>query len=247
MEMNLLNKNKFDLRPWMMLVIRSLLFLVFQIIIGLILFDTDLPGFWVKSAAWWPFSIILADLVGLFLLIRLYRREGKRYWDIFQIDRQEMKKDLLFMLGFLVILGPVGFLPNILSAQWLFGDPQIALDLLVRPLPVWAAILSFLAFPLFQGIVEIPTYMLYVMPRLEKQGVKPWLAVTLTGFFLSAQHVFAPFIPDLKFMTYRLVMFLPFAFLIAIIMRRRPHLMPYFAVIHVLMNLSIGVMFLLAM
>ena len=242
-----MNTTKFDMRPWLMLVIRSLLFIVFQTSIGLILLNHNPSGLWVGSAAWWPFSIILTDLICLVLLIRFYKQEGKRYWDVFQIDRQHVKKDLLFMLGFLVLLGPVGFLPNFLSAQWLFGDPQIALDLLVRPLPVWAAMLSFISFPLLQGIVEIPTYMLYVMPRLEKQGVRPWLAITLTGFFLSAQHVFAPFIPDLSFITYRLIMFLPFAFLIAVVMRWRPRLMPYMAIVHVLMNISIAVMFLFVM
>jgi len=242
-----LHNKKFDLRPWGMLVIRSLLFFVFQTSIGLILLNPNLSSLWEGSAAWWPFTIILTDLICLGLLTHLFHQEGKRYWDVFRVDRQHIKKDLLFMLGFLVILGPVGFLPNILSAQWLFGDPQVALDLLVRPLPVWSAILSFLAFPLLQGIVEIPTYMLYVMPRLEKQGVIPWLAITLTGFFLSAQHVFVPFIPELRFITYRMVMFLPFAFLIAIIMRWRPRLMPYFGIVHVLMNVSIAVMFLLEM
>jgi hypothetical protein len=242
-----LNTTKFDLRPWVMLVIRSLLFLVIQTSIGLIFLNNNLSNLWDGSAAWWPFSIILTDIICLVLLIHFYHQEGKRYWDVFKIDRQHVKKDLLFMLGFLVLLGPVGFLPNILSAQWLFGDPQIALDLLVRPLPVLAAILSFLSFPLLQGIVEIPTYMLYVMPRLEKQGIRPWLAITLTGFFLSAQHVFAPFIPDLSFITYRLIMFLPFAFLIAVVIRWRPRLMPYIAIVHVLMNVSIAVMFLFVM
>jgi hypothetical protein len=178
------------------------------------------------------------------LLTHFYQQEGKRYWAIFRVDCQHVKKDLLIMLGFLILLGPVGFLPNILSAQWLFGDAQVALDLLVRPLPVWAAWLSFLAFPLLQGMVEIPTYMLYVMPRLEKQGIKPWLAITLTGFFLSAQHIFIPFLPDLRFIAYRLVMFLPFAFMIAIVMRWRPRLIPYFGIVHALMNVSIAVMFL---
>jgi hypothetical protein len=242
-----LNYTKFDLRPWMMLVIRSVLFLVFQTSIGLIFLKNHQSSLWDDSAAWWPFTIILTNITCLVLLIHFSRQEGKRYWNVFKIDRQYIKKDLLFMLGFLVALGPVGFLPNILSARWLFGDQQIALDLLVRPLPVWAAMLSFLLFPLLQGIVEIPTYTLYVLPRLEKQGVKPWLAVTLTGFFLSTQHVFAPFIPDLSFITYRLVMFLPFAFLIVIVMRWRPRLMPYIGIVHVLMNISIAVMFLFAM
>ena len=106
---------------------------------------------------------------------------------------------------------------------------------------------SFILFPLVQGLVEIPTYMLYARPRLEAQWLRPWLAVALASFFLSAQHVFAPFIPDAHFITYRTVMFLPFALLIGLVMRARPRLMPYMAVIHVLMDLSIAVMFLLNM
>lgn len=87
--------------------------------------------------------------------------------------------------------------------------------------------------------------MLYAMPRIEAQGVYSWLAVVLASFFLSSQHAFAPFIPDARFIIYRLVMFLPFAILIALVMRARPRLMPYIAVVHVLMDLSVAVMFLM--
>lgn len=242
-----MDNNKNTLSPWMMLVMRSLLFFLFQMVIGLVFFTAHPAGLWEGSAAWWPITVILTDLIGLALLIHFYRQEGLRFWDVFRIERQNLKKNLLFMLGSLVVLGPVGFLPNILSAQWLFGDSQVALDLLVRPLPVWAAVLGFAAFPLLQGLVELPTYTLFVMPRLEKQGVRPWLAVTLTGLFLSAQHIFIPFIPDLRFITYRMVMFLPFAYLIVIILHKRPRLIPFFAVIHALMNFSISVMFLFLM
>ena len=89
--------------------------------------------------------------------------------------------------------------------------------------------------------------MLYVMPRFENQGMRPWLAVVLTSLLLSSQHMFAPFIPDIRFITYRLVMFLPFAILIALVMRWRPRLMPYMVVIHTLMDMSIAVMFFLVM
>ncbi len=230
-------------KPWMMLIIRSLLFLAFQALIALTFLLIGTPDSWTISAAWWPFAIILTNVVCLALLICFYRQEGKRFWDVFRVERQFLKQDLLFLLGFLVIAGPLGYLPNILSATWLFGDPQIALDLLVRPLPAWAAIASFALFPLLQGLVEIPTYMLYAMPRLEAQGLRPWLAVGLASLFLSAQHMFAPFLPDRHFIVYRLVMFLPFAVLIALVMRSRPRLMPYIAVIHVLMDLSVAVMF----
>jgi len=89
--------------------------------------------------------------------------------------------------------------------------------------------------------------MLYSLPRLEAQGLHPWLAVLLTSFFLSAQHIFAPFLPDGRFITYRLVMFLPFSVLIALVMRALPRLMPYIALIHVLMDLSVAGLFLTVM
>ncbi len=235
------------LRPWLMLDIRPLLFLSFQALIAFTFVTSGAPNAWNVSAAWWPIVVVLTDLVCLALLIHLYQREGKRFWHVFRLERQFIKRDLLFLIGFLIIAGPIGYLPNIVSAQWLFGSQQTALDLLVRPLPAWAAILSFALFPLLQGVVEIPTYMLYAMPGLETQGVRPWMAVALASFFLAAQHIFVPFLPDARFITYRLVMFLPFAILIALTIRWRPRLMPYMAVIHVLMDMSVAVMFLMVM
>ncbi len=64
---------------------------------------------------------------------------------------------------------------------------------------------------------------------------------------LSFQHVFAPCLPEGRFITYRLVMFLAFAFLVAIIILTRPWLMPYMAVTHALMDMSVAVMFLMVM
>ena len=234
-------------KPWLMLGIRSALFLAFQGLIALGFRLTGSPNAWDSSAACWPWVVILADLVCLALLIHFYRREGSSFWNVFRLERQYVKQDLCFLFGFLLIAGPLGYLPNLLSARWLFGDPQIALDLLVRPLPAWAAISSFAFFPILQGLVEIPTYMLFTLPRLEAQGLHPFLAVLLTSFFLSAQHIFAPFLPDGRFITYRLVMFLPFSVLIALVMRARPRLMPYIALIHVLMDLSVAGLFLTVM
>jgi len=234
-------------RPWLMLIARPLFFLAFQALIATILLSNRSGTAWKDSEAWWPATVIFTNLICLTMLISFYKQEGKRFWEIFRIERQFVKQDLRFVLGFLLIAGPLGYLPNVVCAQWLFADPQIALDLLVRPLPAWAAITSFALFPLLQGLVEIPTYMLYAMPRIEAQGVRPWASMALASFFLSAQHIFAPFIPDTRFIIYRLVMFLPFAVLVALVMHARPRLMPYIAIIHVLMDLSIAIMFLMVM
>jgi hypothetical protein len=42
-------------------------------------------------------------------------------------------------------------------------------------------------------------------------------------------------------------MFFPFTVLIAVVMRWRPRLMPYMAMVHFLMDMSLAVMFLMVM
>jgi len=232
-----------SIRPWFMIIIRSLMFLTFQALISSIFFINGSRTPCDDSAAWWMITVSLTDLVCLASLVCFYDQENYRFFNFFRLDRDNLKRDLVFMLGFIAVASLISFFPNILSAKWLFGDIEIALDMLIRPLPAWAAITGFVSFPVLQGMVEIPLYTLYALPRLEKQGLKPWLAVTVISAFLSAQHIFVPFLPDARFIIYRLVMFLPFAVLIVITMRLRPRLMPYIAIMHMLMDMSAAVMF----
>lgn len=230
--------------PWVMLIARSALFLSFQALIASLFFLIGYPTPWDSSAAWWPITVILTNGVCLVLLVRLYRLQGKRFWDNFRIDRRNIREDLILVLASLLLIVPLGYFPNLWCAQWLFGDLMVPLHLLVRPLPLLAAFLAFVLFPITQGLVEIPTYMLYAMPGIEAQGKPGWLALSLASLCLAGQHMFVPFLPDGRFILYRLIMFLPFAFFIGWMMRTRPRLMPYLAVIHVLMDFSISYMFL---
>jgi hypothetical protein len=77
------------------------------------------------------------------------------------------------------------------------------------------------------------------------EKVRPrWMSVALPVLFLSLQHMTLPFIPDLRFILYRGLVFLPFAALIGIALYRRPSLFPYFAILHGLMDMGTAFMFL---
>jgi hypothetical protein len=230
--------------PWILLFGRSALFLGIQAAIALAFLVMGSQNAWEQSAGWWPFVVTATNLIFLAVLIRLYRGEGKNYWEIFCIRRKDIKGDILPLLGTLVIAGPLGYLPNVLLAGWLFADSQEVLTLLVRPLPFWAAYASILIFPITQGLVEIPTYFSYVMPRLQGQGFKRWQAVALPALILGLQHFAVPFVFDVRFITWRALMFIPFAFLLGIILNWRPRLLPYLAITHVLMDMSFAAMLL---
>lgn len=78
--------------PWLMLISRSVLFLLFQALIALIFIATGHPSAWDESARWWTFMTSLANFVSIYLLVRLYQAEGKRFFDIFKFSRTTWKK-----------------------------------------------------------------------------------------------------------------------------------------------------------
>ena len=94
-------------RPWMMLISRSVLFMFFQVLIALILVPTSTSSAWREATRYWPFMAILANIVSIYLLVRLYRAEGKRYLDAIKFSRVTWKTDLLWFLGASIIGLPI--------------------------------------------------------------------------------------------------------------------------------------------
>jgi hypothetical protein len=230
--------------PWIMLVSRISLFIAIQALFALGFLLANSSSAWENSANWWPFVVTITNFICVALLVRLFKQEGKYFWDIFRIQKEHVKSDLLALLGILVILGPVSYLPNVWLGGLLFGDPQRTLDLLVRPLPLWAVYASILLFPVTQGLAELATYFVYAMPKLESQGMRRWLAVTIPSLMLGFQHIGVPFLFNSSYLIWRGLMFILFAFLVGIVMRWRPRLFPYLAIIHVLMDISFAAMLL---
>jgi len=230
--------------PWFMLFSRLLLFASIQAIFALVFYLAGSSNSWETSANWWPMVVVITNLLCVGLLVQIFQLKGKRYWDIFRFDRQHIKGDLLTFLGITVLAAPVSILPNIILGGWLFGDSNATLGLFVRPLPFWAVYATIILFPLSQGMTEIATYFNYIMPSFKENGMRPWLAISLPALMLGFQHIAVPLLFDVRFILWRGLMYIPFAFLIGIVIHWRPRMLPYFAIVHVLMNMSFATMFL---
>jgi hypothetical protein len=224
-------------RPWMMLVSRSVLFMIFQFFIALILIPTGASSAWREAARYWPFMAILANIVSIYLLVRMYRAEGERYLDAIKFSRVTWKKDLLWFLGASIVGLPIIASPMNILGQALFGDRMIPTYMLFQPLPAWALVVSLL-FPITVAFAELPTYFGYSMPRVAAQIKNGWLAWLIASFFLGAQHMFLPLILDGRFMLWRLLMYMPFALFSGFFLKLRPTLLPYFMIVHALADFS---------
>jgi hypothetical protein len=146
----------------------------------------------------------------------------------------------LVLLAAFLVIGPAGYFPNPMLAKWLFGGSEPVLALLIRPLPVWAV------YAFTQGLVELALYFGFVMPRLSQHRFPNLLPVLLPALMLGLQHAALPFVFDARFIAWRGLMFIPFALTVGVLLHFRPRLLPYAAVIHILMDMSFATMFLSA-
>lgn len=228
------------LRPWLMLFSRSGLFLLAQMLIMLIAAAAgkrSMAEAWDESTRWWAMMAFLANLGSLYLLVWVFHLEGKRFWDILRFSRATWKTDLLWFVGFSIVAMPFLAAPREPLAAAIFGDPMIATTMMFRPLPMWGFVLSFL-FPLTIWFAELPTYFGYCMPRLETQLRNSWLAWIIASFLLAAQHIFLPLILNSGYLLWRFGMFLPFALITGLALKFRPSLLPYFVIVHALMDVT---------
>jgi len=222
-----------------LLASRMLLFLLFQFLIAIIL------GSWIRSEGYWLLTATLTNIVSIALLVFLFRKEKLRYLDLFRFRGDTFKKDIIIFLGLMLLCGPVVFGPNYLLSDWLWSDPEIPFNMMFRKVDRWLAIILAVTFPVTIAFAELATYFGYIMPRLKAGFRSGWPAIFLPVLFLSLQHITLPFIPDMTFILYRAVVFLPFAILIGIAIYLRPSLFPYFAFLHGIMDFGTAVMFLI--
>jgi len=223
--------------PWLMLFSRSILFLLFQGLIALILVTVGTNTAWDESARWWTFVVSLANFGSLYLLVRLYKAEGKNFWDTLRFPRETWKTDLLWLLGFSLIGLPLAAAPREPLGVLIFGDAMIPTNMMFLPLPTWAFVLCFM-FPLTIWFSELPTYFGYCMPRIAAQLKNSWIAWIIASLFLAAQHMFLPFLLNGGFLLWRFAMFLPFALVTGLALKFRPKMMPYFVIGHALMDIT---------
>jgi hypothetical protein len=197
---------------------------------------------WRQAADWWLVWLAFGEFFNLWLLARLASREGLRLRDLYNRYVAGGRRDLRWLLVALVVAGPVGYLPNVLLGGLLWGDPKIGAELSFRALPLVAAWAILLVFPIVHALTELPTYFGYVMPRLQAMTGRRTLPLLLCAFVLSTQHVFLPLLFDWRFLIWRFPMFLPFALWLGWVIDRRPTVLPYLAVAHGLIDLSLPIL-----
>lgn len=219
------------------LLMRTILFFVFGFTITGIF---ELAGHeqpFQTAIIWWPFQGIMANMVTFFFLRYWFRTEGERFWDLFRVKKGEGIQHLK-QVGLLLLIGIVlGALPLYLFSYLLLGT-LVPPDTLFQAMPLWAAAISLVIFPLTNALVETPTYIGYSFSRIKQKLGSVWMAAVFAGLALALQHIAMPIMFDVNFMLWRFLSFIPLAIALGFIYNRTNKLLPII-IVHFIMDLQV--------
>ena len=154
------------------------------------------------------------------------------------MDKGLFKKDMLLVLALLIPSGVIGYFSSYFATVWLYVDTPPTF--MFQSLPIWAAVFSVIFFPLTNALIESTTYFGYSFQRIAVLSGNRWLALVLAASFLALQHIGIPLYLDLKYILWRFLSFLPFAFFVGYIYLKIRRLFPIM-VLHYLADLPLTV------
>jgi hypothetical protein len=217
--------------PVFMVLSRTVFTLLAQALVAVGFFLTKTPSSWQVAGAWWNVWSTLVDLACLSLLLYLTRREGIRLTDLLSLDRRRILGDVLLGIGYFVVLFPLASVGGVLlSSLLVYGSlrPELpALAPTAQAMPGWAIVYSQTVWWLVWSFTEQLTYQGYCLPRLEVLFGRRWAAVLLVGLAWALQHSMLPLVPDLRYLVWRFLGFLPLVIVLPILYIRERRLLPF--------------------
>jgi uncharacterized protein len=184
---------------------------------------------WRDSTAWWTVYGTLADLGCLALIINLMHRQGLRFRDLVGSSTLGPFQILFRGLVYFLIVMPIFLAGFVLSSYAVYGDVRPHVDAALlgsRRLPIWAVVYSVtLWWPLWSATEEL-TYQVFFLDRLRRAFGGPAGAVAMVGFWWALQHSALPFLPDVRYVLWRFLGFLPGVLALMVIYLRTRQIRP---------------------
>lgn len=226
--------------PTPLLVLRLPTLVAAQAVIAAAIALTGGREAWWASVAWWPWSLSLANLLGLALLWGARRRRGLSIAGLYLPSGwQSEARAALLSAPLLIILA---IAPAVALAQLLWPDPSVGRWLLRGPEVPLQQLLGLLLVPITSALLELPLLRWWLAAPAGNRSRR----VALGALIFSAQHALHPFAPAMSFFIWRSLMTLPLALALALGLARRPGLLPYWLVVHALLLALAGAWVLLA-
>lgn len=197
--------------------LRSILFIVVFILISVIARKElkDISNTW---------SIVAGsvNIVTIAVLLFMTKNDGGLKKLINYEKGKTVPKQVIGMSILILCLGMGGMY---LAGFLRYGIIPYAPPMMIAPIPVSLAVINLILLPVSTAIAENSIYLGCGVGTINNR----YLSVILPSFLFALQHSFIPMLPDIRYMVYRFLSFLPLTIVLCIIYRKNRNPMPILA------------------
>lgn len=164
---------------------------------------------------WWSVLASAVNIVTIFVLWVICRHSNTTYRKMIRFEKGQ--KGFFYGALFIAAMLLAG-MGGMYLAGWLcYGMFPYFAPEMIAPIPPYLAVINIFILPLTTTIAEDGLYLGYGVNSFSSK----WAAVLIPAFFYALQHSFIPAMPDMRFMAYRFLSFLPLTIWICFQYRRR--------------------------
>ena len=181
----------------LLMPLRSLIFILVFITVSAVTGKnlSDISNIWSVAA-----SVI--NILFVLSLVLITRKQGG-YLKLINYEKGKTRpKQVFAMIGIILLVGMAGMY----LAGWIcYGVIPYAAPMMIAPVPVVLAVINLIVLPVSTALAEDSLYLGCGVRQIENKFV----AIIVPAFFFAVQHSFIPTLPDVRYIIYRFISFLP--------------------------------------
>ena len=181
----------------LLMPLRSLIFILVFITVSAVTGKnlSDISNIWSVAA-----SII--NILFVLALVLITRKQGG-YLKLINYEKGKTRpKQVFAMIGIILLVGMAGMY----LAGWIcYGVIPYAAPMMIAPIPPVLAVINLIVLPVSTALAEDSLYLGCGVRQFENK----FAAIIVPAFFFAVQHSFIPTLPDVRYIIYRFISFLP--------------------------------------
>ena len=181
----------------LLMPLRSLIFILVFITVSAVTGKnlSDISNIWSVAA-----SVI--NILFVLSLVLITRKQGG-YLKLINYEKGKTRpKQVFAMIGIILLVGMAGMY----LAGWIcYGVIPYAAPMMIAPIPVVPAVINLIVLPVSTALAEDSLYLGCGVRQFENK----FAAIIVPAFFFAVQHSFIPTLPDVRYIVYRFISFLP--------------------------------------
>lgn len=152
---------------------------------------------------WWSIVAVIVNIIVIAVLVLFARGNKSSYGEL--INYQKGKTKVRQVVGISVLVLVVGMAGMYLAGFICYGVIPYAAPMMIAPIPISLAIVSFVLLPITTVFAEDGLYLGCGVNQIRNKA----LAIIVPALFFALQHCFIPVLFDMQYIVYRFLSFLP--------------------------------------